>query len=58
MWSGSREEKNLQHGEKHLGMGLYLAERIFRIHGMTLKVGKLDGRRSGDCELWEGTRDK
>ena len=38
LWSGSREEKNLQHGEKHLGMGLYLAERIFRLHGMTLKV--------------------
>ena len=38
LWSGSREEKTLQHGEKHLGMGLYLAERIFRIHGMTLKV--------------------
>lgn len=25
-------------GEKHLGIGLYLAERIFRIHGLELKV--------------------
>lgn len=32
---GSRERSS---GEKHLAMGLYLADRIFRLHGMALKV--------------------
>ena len=35
---GGRESRERSSGEKHLGMGLYLADRIFRLHGMALKV--------------------
>ncbi len=35
---GGRESRERASGEKHLGMGLYLADRIFRLHGMELKV--------------------
>lgn len=31
-------EKSRDRGEKHLGAGLYLAERIFRMHGLKLKI--------------------
>lgn len=38
LWTGKRERGADAYGEKHLGMGLYLAGRIFRMHGMELKV--------------------
>ena len=38
LWTGSREERNRASEEKHLGMGLYLADRIFRLHGMKMTV--------------------
>lgn len=38
MWTGRQERGGRENGEKHLGIGLYLAERIFRIHGMEMKV--------------------
>lgn len=38
LWTGSREGRNRASEEKHLGMGLYLADRIFRLHGMKMTV--------------------
>lgn len=38
LWSGSREGRTRASEEKHLGMGLYLADRIFRLHGMKMTV--------------------
>ena len=38
LWTGSREGRPRTSAEKHLGMGLYLADRIFRLHGMKLRV--------------------
>ena len=38
LWTGSREGRTRASEEKHLGMGLYLADRIFRLHGMKMTV--------------------
>ena len=38
LWTGSREGGTRASEEKHLGMGLYLADRIFRLHGMKMTV--------------------
>ena len=38
LWTGSREWRTRASEEKHLGMGLYLADRIFRLHGMKMTV--------------------
>lgn len=38
LWTGSREGRTRASGEKHLGMGLYLADRIFRLLGMKMTV--------------------
>ena len=38
LWTGKRENGEGASKERHLGMGLYLAQRIFRLHGMELKV--------------------
>ncbi len=41
--TGSREGRNRASEEKHLGMGLYLADRIFRLHGMKMTVENTAG---------------
>lgn len=38
MWTGKQERGSRENGEKHFGMGLYLAERIFCLHGMEIKI--------------------
>lgn len=53
LWTGSREGRTRASEEKHLGMGLYLADRIFRLHSMKLKVeNTADGVQV--CVEWSG----
>lgn len=41
LWSGNRESVPSEQREKHTGMGLYLADRIFCLHEMKLSVENL-----------------
>lgn len=42
LWTGKQERGADAYGEKHHGMGLYLAGRIFRMHKMRMKVENIE----------------